>query len=182
MTIKTLNAIKDEVKEWSYGNFGNQVSKRHYGMMRFDAPLMGIVEELGEYMDATSKELEIDALCDIVVYLTDFMWRRAEFDNTEYTYDGLSVACTLNSVISSVGWLMHISLKEHQGIRPMEREVVIRDTKDCIRDIYTWCHQELAKRGENPIKIINEVWNEVMLRNWKQNNVDGVACQPTPSV
>src|SRR5204862_215279 len=73
--MKTINEIQEEIKNWSYHNFGNHPAYH---------PLMGIAEEVGELNHHFLKrEQNIrtnedhdegieDAIADLMIYLMDF--------------------------------------------------------------------------------------------------------------
>jgi len=85
-----LPVIQDAVAAWSQKNFGDQVSKVTGVSLHSLAPLLGIVEEVGELTHAVLKrhqgirgmdvpevyeKARDDALADILVYLCDFAAR-----------------------------------------------------------------------------------------------------------
>lgn len=79
--VGSLNALQDEVAEWSEENFPNQPAEN---------PLLGVGEEYGELAHAVLKdkqgirlhesdvsiEAEMDAVGDMIVFLADFCSRR----------------------------------------------------------------------------------------------------------
>ncbi len=94
MIHKTLQQIQDEIREWADRNFKDNQSKAPgvtYGTpLGSIAPLLGIVEEVGELSHCVLKRHQgirgydendkyfterDDALADIMVYLCDFAGR-----------------------------------------------------------------------------------------------------------
>ena len=87
----SLNEIQNEISRWSEKNFGSQESKAYPNLVLGSlAPLLGVVEEVGELCHATLKyhqgirgydNLEYyrnerdDAVGDIMVYLCDYASR-----------------------------------------------------------------------------------------------------------
>lgn len=99
---KDLKEMQGLVGSWSKQNFGDQVSKANGMTLGSLAPLLGVVEEVGELCHATLKhhqgirgfddpakyeEAVIDAAADIMVYLCDYAER-----------EGFSLHDALNTV------------------------------------------------------------------------------------
>src|SRR5215510_13386187 len=74
-----LDTLQSDVKEWSSRNFPNNQPYH---------PLLGALEELGELAHAHLKEeqgirgsalshhmAKVDAVGDVIIYLTDYCWR-----------------------------------------------------------------------------------------------------------
>ena len=70
-----LAAIQAEVGAWSVTNFGDQ---NGLGQV---APLLGLMEEHGEFAEAKTHHDRLDALGDVLVYLCDFTHRDVRADN-----------------------------------------------------------------------------------------------------
>lgn len=85
-----MRDIQKQVGEWSRQNFGDQISKQTLAELGSIAPLLGIVEEVGELTHAVLKrhqgirgfdddkvyeEARDDAIGDILIYLCDFCSR-----------------------------------------------------------------------------------------------------------
>lgn len=100
----TLHALQMEIGAWSRKNFGNQESKVTGNPLYSLAPLLGIVEELGELTHAVLKhhqgirgmdDLDTyeaardDAVADMLIYLCDFACR-----------EGFSIGAVLESTWS----------------------------------------------------------------------------------
>lgn len=96
-----LKKLQAEVAEWSQRNFGNQPSHR---------PLLGVCEEVGElchahlkgeqgirHTPAEIREMKIDAVADIVIYLADYC--ASESINLEW-----AVQTTWDKQVSKRNW------------------------------------------------------------------------------
>jgi len=169
--------IQVEVGCWSMANFGVQISKPRPDM-KLDsiAPLLGIVEEVGEYEDAACKGDEaemLDAIGDILIYLCDFIGREPGcsmffVDQNNKLYKNITLT-------SAAGHLCHWVLKYHQGIRGMDiqekyyaqRDNAIHNMMIAIDDI---CTNVL---NTTMLDVLNETWESVQKRNWKKNPVTG---------
>ena len=88
--MKNLEEIQYEVSDWSQRNFGNQCSKAKPNLcLDSIAPLLGIVEEVGELAHVTLKYHQgirgfdplkysldrNDSVADILIYLCDYASR-----------------------------------------------------------------------------------------------------------
>ncbi len=167
--MKTLSEIQQEVGLWSEANFGNQRSKTVGVALRELAPLLGIVEEVGEFNEAINNgdtsEME-DAIGDMLVYLCDYTYRSGCTLEDEFPTIGISQHLTLPC---TVGRLCHCVLKRHQGIRQFaessyfqeRRKVAINDFLVAVNH----CCQGSIK--STPMEILNRTWKKVSKRDWK---------------
>ena len=72
---------------------------------------------------------------------------------------------------SAVGRLSHSHLKNEQGIRVNEDHIA--KAKDAIGDISLFLVAYCNKMGWNYSEIVNQVWGEVSVRDWKKNKENG---------
>jgi len=182
--MKTLNELRKEVGQWSRDNFGSQESKARPGLhLESLAPLMGIVEELGELEEAWQNYVEFDdakdAIGDILIYLCDYMYREIDcyfpplryIDNSDVNYSSLS------QIHICLGKLFHCTLKYHQGIRGIDNFDSYAIERDrCILELLRYLHKFTVDQfaGETLTKIINDTWeNVVSKRDWKKDSVNG---------
>lgn len=196
--MQTYNQIQYQVGSWNIQNFGNQATPflriipvehlpHEQDRVRMDAPhggevvelgslapLMGLVEEMGELHEAkTMADLE-DALGDITIYLCDYCCRESvQFpERVKNPEDGL--ACDVG-IIVYLGRLYHCHLKRHQGIRHMDDNVVFKQRRQVALEGFVW-HLEGYTRlatTTNLLTILNATWNRVKKRNWREVPTDG---------
>jgi len=205
--MKSLEEIQKEVGEWSRENFGEQRSKHNTVMYIVSnksgvfgsnehplylgslAPLLGIVEEIGELAAATEAgdmaEMK-DAVGDILIYLCDYTSREA----TELNSDILGLAedivtdaeddperVRMNPFLGlsqAAGRLCHATLKWHQGIRGFDDPEKYRAARDAAIArllVPLSLYVSIYLPGDSLIKLLNNVWeNEVKKRNWRKEN------------
>jgi len=168
--MKTLSEIQSEVDRWSLLNFGSQQSMSTGANLYSLAPLLGIVEEVGEYETASIAGDEPgmrDAIGDILIYLCDFASR--EYACKLLLFDGKPT--TFQTLTTTVGFLCHCVLKRHQGIRGMDNENFYNANRDSAINqlmlvISGICNNVL---NDSVIDILNETWESVQKRDWKKN-------------
>lgn len=170
------------------------------------APLLGLIEENGELNEARNEQdwTKIhDALGDIFIYWCDFVARihvsqedgpefhrtmMNAFDDTVVTLTtGVGKSCQpFRQLTISIGYLAHVMLKSHQGIRnfkdPQFRMTAIAKQigvvlgtlclacKDCEYEY----HKDIGPNGEldfMPMRVLSDTWYEVSARDWIKNPV-----------
>lgn len=170
----TLQEIQREVADWSFANFGTQVSKITGAELGSLAPLLGLFEEYAELIKATEQEddEEIrDALGDIGVYLCDFCSRDQALLPIVYPF---AIEETTDRLLYSLGELCHVVLKHHQGIRGYDnlhkytqqrgifiRRLLVALNARCLNDF-----------NETFDAIVETTWTKVKQRNWAKHQVD----------
>lgn len=211
--MQAIEILQREIGDWSVANFGLQETPylgvyeaggvvantprsaadghadptaRHGNLVATLgslAPLMGIVEELGELAEALvgeNKAAAEDAVGDILVYLCDYLCREgvawpgvrpiAPADRQEPTV-GITIA---------VGRLYHTTLKRHQRIRGLHDPATYATARDVAVAVLVW-HLEAFARAEfktNLVTVLNVVWQKVVSkRNWKANAQSGAATE-----
>lgn len=154
--------IAAQVKVWSLSNFGDQ------GGINGLAPILGIMEEVGELQEAIERnskiELILDAVGDIGIYSLDAIGRYELNLQAIWPID-LEVLEPNLSAISYAGQIAHHALKRHQGIRGYEDETFFKTELEKSMGL-------LLQRLENlyPMtQITIDTWNEtVSKRDWKK--------------
>jgi len=197
--MKQYDALQREVGPWSVANFGDQESpffllkmepfppdwKVNHPMpptmvcMGSLAPLMGIVEELGELAETkVTADLE-DALGDVFVYLCDYchregftlpIGRHLKFQLEPPNLDAFA------GMIAYIGKLYHGCLKRHQGIRGFDNDETWEAHRNyCVAMLLVYM-QKFADEtlNERLLVIANKTWtNVVQKRDWKKSPTDG---------
>lgn len=158
------------------------------------APLMGIVEEVGElsearltFLTAANSDLDVlkatqqkaneefkDALGDIAVYLCDYCTREAvdlQHLVTHREEEAEEIPPVISRLTIPVGKLYHATLKHHQGIRGFDtysKYALARNA--AITDL--WLTLESISQiiaQQSLLSILEETWNKVVSkRDWKK--------------
>lgn len=173
----TILEIQEEIHDWSRSNFGDNLTgtldihntddgdQVALGAL---APLMGMVEELGEYTAAHSREDELDALGDQVIYFCDYCARMGmpvPLDPFQHPYDfggGVQV---------SLGELTRCHLKRAQGIRGMDDPDFFKKAHDAaVIRLAGALHGACKAHGVTFHSILETTWTEVVRkRNWRKD-------------
>lgn len=166
----TLQEIAVEVGEWSRRNFGIQESKLTGEVLGSIAPLLGMMEELGEFGEAftgTHEERQ-DALGDIGIYLCDF----AQRDGATLLDNGPTSPIYRMSIAIPLGKLAHCVLKRHQGIRGFDDLKKYSEDRDkaIVSLVENLNAMSLTWVGLSFVQIVEETWQRVKLRDWQKNN------------
>ena len=198
--MKTLSEIQKEVGEWARANFGEQESKAvaldvevvdretdeteiiqvplKLGSL---APLMGIVEEMGELMEAIccdDKEEQKDAIGDIGIYLCDYAEREGFVLSDALRLTSGCSDLPVDSLVIAVGKLNHVTLKRHQGIRGYDDDAKYKDERmRCVAFILCTLFIFSSRTFDDTeyMQILNDTWEGVVKkRDWKTNKVEGV--------
>jgi len=158
-----LTRVFTEVPIWSSQMFGDQKGLNHL------APLLGILEELGELEEAVVSDLtafveEIyDAVGDIGIYTIDFL--------TRLGIDPVIVWPSWaeeqeHSALVYLARLNHACLKRHQGIRGFDVDTVFNEA--VIDNTAAFLH--CINHKHNLSRCTIETWNYIVSkRNWKAN-------------
>jgi len=168
--------IVEEHRNWANAHFGDRDSPIQ--------PLLGIVEETGELMEAlTEAEFDdmADAVADCTIFLIDFC-RLAKVPLldflTEYVsgaerdFDAQDVRLMViesqtNELMISVGHLAHYCLKQMQGIRYQPDEVhklIVQTVCDIVCILGNLAN---ALSYDKPlVTLVDEVWQKVRARDW----------------
>jgi len=168
--MKTLAQIQKEVGRWSLLNFGSQQSMSTGANLYSLSPLLGIVEEIGEYEEASFSNdlLEMrDAIGDILIYACDFAERE------EYCVLLMPHGAPMSNQTLTIaaGMLCHAALKRHQGIRGFDDGSIYRAGRNRALDILMKVIGYICEDILNTTltEILNETWESVQKRDWKKN-------------
>lgn len=142
------------------------------------APLMGMVEELGELAEANAARDRDDAVGDIAVYLCDYLCREGLAWPERFTIpDADQYIPPLAGLMLHIGKLFRCHLKRHQRIRGMENDEAFHAARmDAIRGI-VWHLEDVSRnadRGTNLLVILNATWNGIVSkRDWRADAAGG---------
>jgi hypothetical protein len=138
------------------------------------APLMGLVEELGELTDAPDEDEELDAIGDMGIYLCDYVSR--EGLSFHGCISDAKETIEVSHPSASLGRLYHCTLKRFQGIRGMDDLSAFRAAQKTavaglLADLTRLSAQGYSKRFDD---IVANTWSAIVKkRNWKLHKENG---------
>lgn len=173
-SIKADKPRKKEDKPDQTARHGNMVVE--LGSL---APLMGMVEELGELMAAVGednkKDME-DALGDIAVYLCDYCCRE------NMTFPSRPVLLKQDRYEPSIGAAAYLGrlyrchLKRHQRIRQMHNPKKFEAERAATLRGFVWHIQAFSRQYTQTdlLVCLNETWNNIVKkRDWRADAAQG---------
>lgn len=161
----TLEIAQQEVTEWALRNFGEQDSHR---------PLLGILEELGEYSEARDR-IDVagmrDAIGDVGIYMLHYCGLRG-WSMSELWDDRVGPT---GPTMSTVKVLCQSHLKGAQNIRGGAAKHDFLLKKE-LSNLLWRMDQAAIDTGTDCLALIYNVWEKVKQRDWKKNpnNADKV--------
>lgn len=161
----TFRDLQTEHAPWVLKNFGDRPAWQ---------PLLGIVEEIGEYEESITDDEIRDAMADIVVFMSDFCnAMKFDLDGLYAFADDPDVVPTNVTMTTMVGKLCHSFLKKTQGIRgnPEDHDAAMRLQ---LVGILSLLDQTAQSRGWKLYDVVRETWEKVRLRDWTKNAQSGV--------
>lgn len=178
MSSFSLSRYVKEVGLWSQANFGDQAyagdGDKPCMHLYEAAPLLGVMEEVGEMFDAFGGDVEggvdisesdlVDSIGDVGIYLCDFLYR----DGATTFPDPLPTG-ERETMASIVGKLCRTYLKHHQGIRDLKsREVYVRERDKCIAKLrYALNLTAIWNTQETFVSCVAKTWESVVAkRDW----------------
>lgn len=205
--MQTFENIQQQVGEWSRKNFGWQetpyLSVYGPGTIRPDqprgqddragvpvppplcvglgslAPLLGLVEEVGEMITAEDNTGRHDAIGDIAIYLCDYCSREGiPWPGGWQDIDPAEQCEPFEGIVGAVGAMAHCHLKRHQRIRGFhDHSVFLRARGRALRSLI-WHLDRVARAGGKAdlLTVLNETWTKIVKkRDWKSDAVSGGA-------
>lgn len=164
-----FDRLQAEQAPWVLKNFGDRPASQ---------PARGIVEELGEFMEARlGTDADRDAIADVVIFMADLCTARGK-KLSSIAESGDAVAFNPSGLLTQAGRLMHHDLKLEQGIRGNEEEHV-GGIMLAVSVIYSMLLDYCSlSRYPTPIEIAIEVWDrEVKHRDWGKERADRRAAE-----
>lgn len=168
---KTLSEIQAELKVWTEYNFGKQESI---------IPIMGMIEELGELTHAHLKELQgirksdfladkKDAIADITIYLLNyFNCINEDISQIEDILTDANENDSNNNIILII--TTQLGIVSNNIVNTEISDINIQHLAFVL-----FCLKEYAENIDfNLLTIVNEVWETVKLRDWKQYPNNGM--------
>jgi len=160
----SLKQMQAEHAAWSQFNFGKHPAWH---------PLLGMVEEIGELEEAIvlKNETEIkDSIADILIFMSDFC-TYMNFDLEEISMQKVH-SYRFRTRSSIIGRISHSYLKMDQGIRgtpEQHRNDISKGLSELYENLALYC----MYHDENLFEILEDTWNKVKQRNWKNNPTTG---------
>lgn len=157
----TLQEIQSAVGQWSRTNFPNNTPVD---------PLLGIVEEVGEFDMAwmgDEREAILDSIADIFIYACDFAER-----NELKAYEPYNSG---NSIIQITSKICHHTLKMRQGIRGDANQHKLA-LQEYLSHLVGWAKSETEDVMHIKFEdLVTDIWNKVVSkRNWIANPSTGI--------
>lgn len=167
--------IQEDQKTWVAKNFPGRDSWM---------PLMGLVEEYGEYIEAIEllkkerfiykcDENCLDALADMVIFLADYCSAKGfdlqtlwEKNDRAWYHNNWAISFNRNKDMIYIGKLCHHHLKAEQKIRGSleeHNEAIQKNIILFLSSIDKQCAMVFYKNLE---KEVDRVWQEVRQRDW----------------
>lgn len=200
MPLRSFQDIELEVGTWSAKNFGMQETPylRVYKAGRIKAgqprgpmdvagapkkgdfvvgldslaPLLGIMEEIGELAASPKTDDKRDALADIAIYLCDYLFRE-ELGWPKYfnTIDFIPYKPPATGLITYAGQLCRCHLKRHQRIRGMEDYVAFKTAqRKAIVGLVFHLDRVAHSYGWHILELLNFTWATIVSkRDWKKD-------------
>ena len=168
----SFTQLQAEQAPWVKHNFGDRPSWM---------PLLGIVEELGEWAEApdcpTTLDIyaaEDDAIADATIFLSDYCsalgWDLETLWETRAQVQFSHHSCyPARRLLVILGRLQHSHLKMHQGIRGRREDHEVQ-SHDVIRSLL---HALESLSGGRLLTIVEATWSRVKLRDWKADPTSG---------
>lgn len=178
MTKDVIVKAITEIGEWSRRNFGEQEGDGlKLGRI---APLLGVVEEFGEYYGALKQEEYLDAIGDLVIFLADYLlrsgWSADAIADLYEEYVSPKTKVDPYVFFWSIGHLCKAELKRVQGIRGMlDEEAYRKRQRMCVVNIVHWAAAAARTRGSELGSVLLTTWETVCRRDWKKHPETGVA-------
>ena len=153
--------IQKEVKAWTDYNFPQAEPWQ---------PLLGIVEEIGEYQDSYTVLEQEDALADAMIYLIDFA-NKMEID-LDSDLGKPTASSYPEDYLRSMGKLSHAYLKKVQSIRTEEDHD--ENIKLALVNLMTRIRHSWAIFCANDSMFVDfesvfrNVWKLVSQRDWQK--------------
>jgi len=150
--------LKNAVGQWSVANFGSQ---KGLGCL---VPLMGLVEEYGEFFVAETIADEDDAIGDMCIFLMDYCYRSG-VSLSDMPLEGRERS-HWDCLAAAIGSLFHCQVKRVQRIRGMDDQQAFCNAR--LRSVGAILH-ELNLLSPKVFKLACDVWSEVVSkRKWHE--------------
>lgn len=167
--------FQGQVMRWASHNFPNTQTHQ---------PLLGIVEEFGEFVGAVERQdhLEIeDAIGDMMIFLAHYcgmngysLFYCASKVRNSYSpmlYPDSQADGAIVDLMKVIGQLSHAHLKGEQKIRKGEKH---RDKAQLmVGSIVGLLGVICRKHGKDLTDITGEIWSQVSKRDWRKNAETG---------
>lgn len=160
---KTLKEIQSELKVWTEYNFGKPEP---------EIPIFGMIEELGELSHAILKEKQgirqsdfladkKDAIADLTIYVLNYCNLKEIIVEEDYKHN-VAIDVTTINILQNISY--YISCINTEGI-----QLDIFYNQNIINNIKVIC--DII--NIDFLTTVNEVWEQVKLRDWKKYPKDG---------
>jgi NTP pyrophosphatase (non-canonical NTP hydrolase) len=171
----SLDEMQAKQKAWSQKNFGDRQT---------DAPLLGMIEELGELCEAVRLKAETDHSQALIVEAMVHLARLAHIElkrkqgirKASTSYDRQCDAIDqLNRVLDEYYTLAGYPPNNPLRVEPELFEASEARTQDAIGDVVIYAMDFCGQRGWSLQGTVETVLTEVLKRDWRKAPSTGVA-------
>ena len=163
---KTWKCLSDEISRWALTNYGRPSEPWEL--------FLGVVEEIGEFLEARDDEGRSDSLGDQTIYALNLQ-RTVGLEEFRNGTLGTSARVNPERMLLAVARCSRCLLKRSQGIRRFDDAMVRSEVGLFLHVWWSWaCRQASTYNLPTMLEITNRVWEKVARRNWKQNPDTGV--------
>ena len=173
--LLTLPQLQREIAAWSEHNFGDNDG------LDSVAPLLGVVEEIGELFEAVTEAAMRDALADAAIFFCDFCNREGVdiatlIPHHESMHDPSRFDDPTAWLVVSAGRLAHAVLKHRQGIRAHGATHSHWEARNdaIVRAYLGLCAYSQVEFEEALLRVVEPIWQEVRKRDWKTYPLTGL--------
>ncbi len=185
--MRSWSVLQSEIADWSLHNFGLQLAHQ---------PMLGLIEEVGEFLAAREQFVNIgspayilrresltDALADQTIYALnlceivglDFQFMNQDFKPVFPDPSPASLNLSDAELLGTLALAARAVLKHEQSIRGYDDLRRKEELGVCLRNWLGWANFQVGafcEEGRTLLGITRTVWDQVRKRDWKKNPRD----------
>lgn len=172
-TAEFWRTLQDEIGPWQARNFPSSVDKPY-------RPLLGFVEEFGEFYEADevdSAEGVADALGDSLIFAADFCNKSGRDLSEIVALAQERAASSTEAEVGAIvcGRICHHYLKGEQGIRTsVDHNAELKSAMaDAIAIMWDRYDEVRSDKTASIDEVVRQVWEKVSKRDWTKDPVKG---------
>lgn len=166
LEMDKLQQLQRENLEWQERNFPDQTAHQ---------ALLGVVEEAGELAEALGADPPyaefFDAVADTAIFLTNYASKHGWDLGTMWAWRH-AAEMPPRPLPILIGRLCRCQLKIEQGIRGSADEHKQRGYEAACA-LLAHLEHLCALMGRSFVEVVMQTWDEVRLRDWQANKLDG---------
>lgn len=164
-TLKGWDRLSMEIHDWVLDNYERPSQPWEL--------FLGVVEEIGEFLESTNNEKRIDSLGDQVIYALNLQ-KTAGLNGFMLEEGAPMLRITSERLLLAVARGSRCLLKKSQGIRGYDETRVKSEIGLFLNVWWTWAVRQVNVYDlPTMLEITNQVWEEVSKRNWKEHPETG---------